>query len=224
MASKFIKALMSGVGQAINKVKPKVNTTKLGKKTSQLNKAIQKNKASQAKLGQTVFEMKNDMPITFKSNRGKSESNKEAYKRIQNDNTKVLKGMLDKATEKKADGGRIGLKSGSKNKMQDALRAASRDFNKTGQGEKFREATFVDSKTNRIVPDTERNRKRYGEDRVKATTAKGVEKKAMGGRIGRKMGGGSDMGNTNVKKKFKGFSKLPETVQIKINKKLAKKV
>ena len=148
MASKFIKALMSGVGQAINKVKPKVNTTKLGKKTSQLNKAIQKNKASQAKLGQTVFEMKNNMPITFKSNRGKSESNKEAYKRIQNDNTKVLKGMLDKATEKKADGGRIG----------------------------------------------------------------------------RKMGGGSDMGNTNVKKKFKGFSKLPETVQIKINKKLAKKV
>jgi len=53
---------------------------------------------------------------------------------------------------------------------------------------------------------------------------KKVEKKAMGGRIGRKMGGGSDMGNTNVKKKHKGFSKLPETVQIKINKKLAKKV
>ena len=53
---------------------------------------------------------------------------------------------------------------------------------------------------------------------------KKVEKKADGGRIGRKMGGGSDMGNTNVKKKHKGFSKLPETVQIKINKKLAKKV
>jgi len=52
---------------------------------------------------------------------------------------------------------------------------------------------------------------------------KKVEKKAKGGRIGLK-GGGSDMGNTNVKKKFKGFSKLPETVQIKINKKLARKV
>jgi len=50
------------------------------------------------------------------------------------------------------------------------------------------------------------------------------EEKADGGRIGRKMGGGSDMQNTNVKKKYKGFSKLPETVQIKINKKLAKKV
>ena len=48
--------------------------------------------------------------------------------------------------------------------------------------------------------------------------------KMNGGRIGRKMGGGSDMQNTNVKKKYKGFSKLPETVQIKINKKLAKKV
>ena len=204
--------------------KPNVPKTEIGKKTRDLKIAIQKSKAGKAKLDQTVFEIQNDMPFTFKSKKGKSESNKESYKRIQKDNTKVLKGMLDKATEKKADGGRIGLKSGSKNKMQDALRAASRDFNKTGQGEKFREATFVDSKTNRIVPDTERNRKRYGEDRVKATTAKGVEKKAMGGRIGRKMGGGSDMSNTNVKKKYKGFSKLPETVQIKINKKLAKKV
>jgi hypothetical protein len=119
MTGIFIKKLMTGVGQAINKVKPKVNTTKLGKATSELNKAIQKNKASQAKLGQTVFEMKNDMPITFKSNRGKSETNKEAYKRIQGENTKVLKGMLDKATENKKDGGRMGLKfgSGTKKKM-----------------------------------------------------------------------------------------------------------
>ena len=204
--------------------KPNVPKTEIGKKTRDLKIAIQKSKAGKAKLDQTIFEMKNNMPFTFKSKKGKSESNKESYKRITGENNKVIKGMLDKAVENKKDGGRMGLKSGSKNRMQDALRAASRDFNKTGQGEKFREATFVDSKTNRIVPDTERNRKRYGEDRVKATTAKGVEKKAMGGRIGRKMGGGSDMGNTNVKKKFKGFSKLPETVQIKINKKLAKKV
>ena len=93
--------------------KPKVNTTKLGKATSELNKAIQKNKASRAKLGQTVFEIKNDMPITFKSNRGKSESNKEAYKRITGENNKVIKNMLDKATENKKDGGRMGLKFGS---------------------------------------------------------------------------------------------------------------
>ena len=64
-------------------------------------------------------------------------------------------------------------------------------------------------------------------------------KKAMGGRIGRRLGGGADMAKrkTNVQKiketfgpkknvpnKFKGFSKLPEAVQQKINKKLAKKV
>ena len=49
-------------------------------------------------------------------------------------------------------------------------------------------------------------------------------KKADGGRIGRKLGGGTNMENTAVKKKHKGFSKLPESVQIKINKKLAKKV
>jgi len=224
MASKFIKALMSGVGQAINKTKTNVPTTEIGKKTRDLKLAIQKSKAGKAKLDQTIFELKQNKDFTFKGNKGKTESNTESYKRITKENNKVIKNMLDKATENKKDGGRMGLKSGSKNRMQDALRAASRDFNKTGQGEKFREATFVDSKTNRIVPDTERNRKRYGEDRVKATTAKGVEKKAMGGRIGRKMGGGSDMGNTNVKKKYKGFSKLPETVQIKINKKLAKKV
>ena len=40
--------------------------------------------------------------------------NKEAYKRIQGENTKVLKGMIDKAfKEKKAKGGRVGLKRGT---------------------------------------------------------------------------------------------------------------
>ena len=128
--------------------KPNVPKTELGKKTRDLKLAIQKSKAGKAKLDQTIFELKNNKDFTFKSTNKKSESNTEAYKRITGENNKVIKNMLDKATEKKADGGRIG----------------------------------------------------------------------------RKMGGGSDMGNTNVKKKFKGFSKLPETVQIKINKKLAKKV
>ena len=74
------KNLASGVGQAINKVKTKINKTK---------------------LDQTVFEIKNKMPITFKSKKGKSESNTESYKRTQKDNTKVIKGMLDKAAGKK---------------------------------------------------------------------------------------------------------------------------
>ena len=136
------------LGKAIKSIKTNVPKTEVQKKLRDLKIATQKSKGSLAKLKQTAFEIKNDQPITFKKSSKKSESNKEAYKRIQKDNTKVIKSMIDKATEKKADGGRIG----------------------------------------------------------------------------RKMGGGSNMQNTNVKKKYKGFSKLPETVQIKINKKLAKKV
>ena len=62
------------------------------------------------------------------------------------------------------------------------------------------------------------------------------EKKANGGRIGRKFGTPNPR-KSNVQKinetfgskkkvpsKFKGFSKLPEAVQQKMNKKLAKKV
>ena len=139
---------LKGAGQAINKTKTNVPKTEVQKKLRDLKIATQKSKGSLAKLKQTAFEIQNNKPITFKKSTKKSESNKEAYKRIQKDNTKVIKSMIDKATEKKADGGRIG----------------------------------------------------------------------------RKMGGGSNMQNTNVKKKYKGFSKLPETVQIKINKKLAKKV
>ena len=136
------------LGKAIKSIKTNVPKTEVQKKLRDLKIATQKSKGSLAKLKQTAFEIKNNKPITFKKSTKKSESNKEAYKRIQKDNTKVIKSMIDKATEKKADGGRIG----------------------------------------------------------------------------RKMGGGSNMQNTNVKKKYKGFSKLPETVQIKINKKLAKKV
>ena len=93
--------------------KPNVPKTELGKKTRDLKIAIQKSKAGKAKLDQTVFEMKNNMPFTFKSKKGKSESNKESYKRITGENNKVIKNMLDKATENKKDGGRMGLKFGS---------------------------------------------------------------------------------------------------------------
>jgi len=106
------KKAVSGVGQAINKVKTNVPKTELKKKIRDLKIATQKSKAGKAKLDQTIFELKNNKDFTFKSNKGKSESNKEAYKRIQGENTKVLKGMLDKATEKKADGGRIGRRLG----------------------------------------------------------------------------------------------------------------
>ena len=113
MASKFIKALMSGVGQAINKTKTNVPKTEIQKKLRDLKISTQKSKAGTAKLNQTIFELKNNKDFTFKSNKKKSESNTEAYKRITGENNKVIKNMLDKAVEKKADGGRIGLKHGS---------------------------------------------------------------------------------------------------------------
>ena len=158
------KKIASGIGQAINKVKPKVNKTTLDTAKSKLAIQQQKTKASAAKLKQTLFESKNKAfkgdDFTFGTSNKKSESNKEAYKRIQNENSKVIKGMIDKAVEKKADGGRIGRKFGSK------------------------------PKTN--------------VQKIKET-------------FGPKKPG-------NVPSKFKGFSKLPEAVQQKINKKLAKKV
>ena len=112
MASKFIKALMSGVGQAINKTKPNVPKTEIGKKLRDLKIATQKSKAGKAKLDQTIFELKQNKDFTFKGNKGKSESNTESYKRITGENNKVIKNMLDKATENKKDGGRMGLKGG----------------------------------------------------------------------------------------------------------------
>ena len=101
------------LGKAIKSIKPNVPKTELQKKLRDLKIATQKSKAGKAKLDQTIFELKNNKDFTFKSKKGKSESNKEAYKRITEENNKVIKNMLDKAAEKKADGGRIGRKFGS---------------------------------------------------------------------------------------------------------------
>jgi hypothetical protein len=95
------KKIASGIGQAINKVKTKINKTKLDNANSTLDIAKQKAKAGKAKLDQTIFEIKNKQPLTFKSKKGKSESNTESYKRITGENNKVIKSMLDKAAEKK---------------------------------------------------------------------------------------------------------------------------
>jgi len=113
------KKLVSGIGSAINKTKTNVPKTKLDKAKRDLNLAIQKNKASKAKLNQTIFEMKNNKDLTFKGSNKKSESNTEAYKRIQGENTKTIKSMLDKATENKKDGGRIGRKFGGGTDLRD---------------------------------------------------------------------------------------------------------
>ena len=106
-----------GSGKAINKVPTNVPKTKIEKKIRDSKLETQKLKGSGKKLSQTAFELKNKLPITFKKSTKKSESNKEAYKRIQGENTKVLKGMIDDVfKEKKAKGGRVGLRFGSKKK------------------------------------------------------------------------------------------------------------
>ena len=86
-----------GSGKAINKVSTNVPKTKIQKKIRDLKIETQKLKGQGKKLSQTAFELKNKLPITFKKSTKKTESNKEAYKRIQGENTKVLKGMIDKA-------------------------------------------------------------------------------------------------------------------------------
>ena len=119
-------------GTAINKFPPNVPKTKLDKSKSNLNKAIQKGKATSAKLKQTQFEIKNPKfkgkDFTFATTKKKTESNKEAYKRIQGENTKAIKSMMDDAFKNKKEtktkvfkapkdfnkGGRVGLKFGSR--------------------------------------------------------------------------------------------------------------
>ena len=111
-----------GIGKAIKSVKPNVPTTKKQKLLRDLKITSQKVKGATAKLKQTQFERANPKfkgkDFTFKTKTGKSESNREAYKRIQGENTKAIKGMIDKAfenvkKEKKATGGRVGRKFGN---------------------------------------------------------------------------------------------------------------
>jgi hypothetical protein len=189
--------------------RPNVPKTEIGKKTRDLKIAIQKSKAGKAKLDQTVFEIKNNMPFTFKSKKGKSESNKESYKRITGENNKVIKNMLDKATEKKADGGRIGLKHGSYETVP-----PSKGFSEYVTKEKQKK---ID----------EANKKANEKDKPKAGGPMGRAGAKVGGRMGLKFGSGTkkNMSNTNIKKKFKNLGNLPESIQIKIaGKKIAKKV
>ena len=144
--------------------KPNVPKTTSEKLKSKLKITQQKVKGAKAKLEQTLFEKQNPefkgKDFTFKTNKEKSESNRERYKRIQGENTKAIKNIVDKAFEKKATGGRVGRRFGSPNPKKTNVQKIKETF--------------------------------------------GPKKK--------------------VPNKFKGFSKLPEKVQQKIDAKLAKKV
>ena len=119
----FKKILGFAGKKAFEYIKPKVNIpqTKIQKQLRDLKIGNQKLKGTKAKLDQTLFEIKNPKfkgkDFTFKSDKGKSESKKESYNRIVKENTKVLKGVIDDAfKEKKAKGGRVGLRLGTKKK------------------------------------------------------------------------------------------------------------
>ncbi len=88
--------------KVISAVKPKVNKTNLDKAKSKLNIAIQGTKGSKAKLKQTLFEIENKMPLTFKNQRGiKTMKESDRKKKIMKDNNKVIGRMFKKAMEKK---------------------------------------------------------------------------------------------------------------------------
>ena len=89
------------MNKVISSVKPSVPKTKLSKATSELNKAIQKTKGSKAKLKQTLFEIENKMPLTFKKKTGKSMKESDRKKQIMKDNSKVIGRMFKKALESK---------------------------------------------------------------------------------------------------------------------------
>ena len=91
----FTKKQKTTGTEVIDKVKPNVPDTKLKKAKSNLNLAIQKSKASRAKLGQTLFESKN------KAFRGDDFTFSYSKKKT------------PKVSEQKAKGGRVGLKRGT---------------------------------------------------------------------------------------------------------------
>jgi len=76
----------------------------------------------------------------------------------------------------------IGPSKKSQKKYYDKQRDAVREMNMSGRGKQLRDRTFTDKKTGRLVPDTKRNRERYGKDRV-------YKSKASGGRIKYASGG-----------------------------------
>ena len=113
----FVKAgkKIFGAGKAIKSVKPNVPKTKLEKLKAQNRIATQRLKGAEAKLKQTQFEIKNpktkkDDKFTFGKSDKKSESRKERFKRIQKENTKIIKKFI--APKDFNKGGRVGKMGG----------------------------------------------------------------------------------------------------------------
>ena len=123
----FLKNLGKGgskTSPTINKVKPIVNTTELEKKISETTKAVQKAKGSSAKLSQSIFELKNNMPITFKGNKTKTLSN---TTKKRNEESKKMFDKMEGRIERKFGGG---ADMGSKKLSAKQMKIASLACNK----------------------------------------------------------------------------------------------
>jgi len=114
----------SKVSPTIDKVKPTVNTTKLEKKISEATKAVQKAKGSGAKLKQSIFELKNNMPITFKGSKTKTLSN---TTKKRNEESKKMFDKIEGRIERKFGGG---ADMGSKKLSAKQMKIASLAGNK----------------------------------------------------------------------------------------------
>jgi len=158
--SKLFKGPQDGGKVAtIGGIKPNVPKTKKEKLLRDLKITKQKVKGATSKLKQTQFERANPnfkgKDFTFKTQTGKSESNKERYKRIQKENTKVLKGMIDDAfknvkKEKKATGGRVGKMGGGMMGRRFGMKSGT-PFKKKTNVEKIKE-TFSPKGLKKIDP------------------------------------------------------------------------
>ena len=165
---------------------------------------------------------------------------KDLAKDLRDSGSKSLQ-KTDKILRKnKKDGGRMGLKDGmgpaGSAKISDKADRAKKAF------DMFETNLNTDFKTMNRTQDSKgrfkdrKSMRKYIDDLSAASTRDSAKV-----RIDRKLGGGADMAKrkTNIQKiketfapkksgnvpsKFKGFSKLPEAVQQKMNKKLAKKV
>ena len=103
--------------------KPKINKTKLDEAKGKLDIAKHKTIMSKEKLNQTLFEIENKQPLTFKSQRGiKTKSNTELkkekkakkekkFKKTMDDNKKAITRIFN-APKNFNKGGRVGLKKG----------------------------------------------------------------------------------------------------------------
>jgi hypothetical protein len=158
----MLKKILGFAGKkAFEFVKPKTNVpvTKLEKLKSEGKILDQKLKATGAKLKQTQFEIQNPKfkgkDFTFKKDQGKSESKKESYDRIMKENTKVIKGLIDKYSEKKAKGGRVGLRlgTGKKSNLQKIQETFGPKQVKKKQKPKVRMMAKKGSKPKKKFPD-----------------------------------------------------------------------